>query len=491
MVTPRRYTLRASQLGRIQKHHRDLPQIVGLTELIPGKVCSVDEAYACGAILVAGTVTQPEATRWLPVSARRNAAMFAKQLEKERQVVTQYARAGLHREAAGVWRYRSHLPMGGLHAKFEVSAAGDTDHPKARALYAILRKSRSLVRAEARRFEPVVNSCTASFDRLTSRYPEFQRSAAEKVLQSILSNRARQISDIETAMLRYTGKFLQTVERERAASQLTEAHAELHVSAVKADYNNTIFCLRLIVPGQKPRITFRARKQAVSHMVSQYIRAHRWRMEGLPLVVRADYELHGLLATMDEIKLGPLLPPDDELCLEAAQRYRAYWEASVPKKLRCRNGGQQVKQPRPRQTSVFTDASLLRSASGIASVLMDPKERHPVVVSARTEPAPIHVLEARAVVMGLETLQTYASTSPAKVFTDNKGVAEAFNAYRDTGLLSPLIRSAMGSRRPEWVLEMLDRYPVNWVKGHAGIQGNVLADKAALQARMSSGPAWA
>ena len=89
MVTPRRYTLRASQLGRIQKHHRDLPQIVGLTELIPGKVCSVDEAYACGAILVAGTVTQPEATRWLPVSARRNAAMFAKQLEKKKPVLLQ------------------------------------------------------------------------------------------------------------------------------------------------------------------------------------------------------------------------------------------------------------------------------------------------------------------------------------------------------------------------------------------------------------------
>lgn len=491
MVTTRRYALRASQLSRIQKHHLQLPEIVGLTELIPGTDCTVEEAYASGAILVAGTISEPESTRWLPATARRDAAMLAKQLEKERRVLIQYARLGLHPGEDGTWRYRSRLPVGQMSAKFEVCAPGNTEHPKAQVLYSILRKSRSRVRAEAQQFQPVVDSCVASFERLTSRYPEFERSAAEKVLQSILSTRNRKISDIETAMLRYTGRFLQNVERGRAISQLAEAHAELHISCVRAEHGNTIFCLRLLVPGQKPRITFRARKQAASHIVAQFIRAHRWRLEGLPLVVRADNELHGLLATVDEIKLGPLLPPDDELCLEAAQRYRAYWEANVPKKLRCRNGAHPVKQPRPRDVAVFTDASKLCSASGIASVLMGPTVRHPVVVSARTEPASTTVLEARAVVMGLETLETYAPTSQAKVFTDNKGVAEAFSFYRDTGLLTPLIRSAMGNRRPEWVLDMLERHQVNWVKGHAGIQGNVLADKAALQARMSSGPAWA
>jgi ribonuclease HI len=496
VASTRRYALRASQLARIRAHHAFLSEVVSLAELNPHKEWTVDNAQLNGAILIAGDPTKPATTRWLPVPSRQSAAMAAKVREAQGRILTRYGQLGLHIASHDVWRYRETIMFGPVRGRFEVKLDAPTQAPSARVLRSLLLKGSQMAKKEAARFQPVLSMCFSAIDRLESRHPgKFQREAAYAVLSIPMSNRNRTPEEVERTMRNYAERFVDSMWKAQAVVQEDSSCAELQISCVPADHNNLVVSLVMTVPGFKPRVTFRTTKTPLPQTVSEFLRGYGARLKTLPLIVRAEQSLHGLLASIEEIDVERLrLPLANSYCADAAQRYRAVWENSVPEMTRRLNrpaARKSTKARRPGKVTVFTDASLLRETGGIVSVLIGLESQKPIVVSAPTAAGPIHILEARAVVMGLETLGTYAPASQARILTDNQSVAHAFRLCRETGFMRPVIQKAAGNRSAEWLIGMLEQHQVGWVKGHANIQGNVLADQAASQARTSSAPAWA
>lgn len=489
MYSTRRYPLRKSQLARIQRFRDQLEDVAPLSALFPGEPVSSSEALARGAILIAGMLTDAASSLWLGAENRQRAAAQAKLCEKQAALMRQFRDKGLKRKADG-WRYAETVPVGTFTAKLEASFAPEDFYPSAISLRKALKEGRREVRRQAVQLEPLAATSVTSVERIAARYPQsFDKSEALVALEQVLRTSLRDPHHATEALNRSIRKLARTARE--AALNLREDRAELHVGRAKTGRSETVLCLVLKVPGQKTRVTFRSGRGKLQNVVGTFLRTHATSLEGRPVTVFSVDELHGPLRSVEELggPLGRFEPARDKRVGAAAKAYRQYWEGAVPESVRksCKVS---CPAPAPRRLTVFSDASHARRASGIASVIYVPGGDIPVVVAHRATGDNISVLEAKAVLLGLETIEQQFPDAEARILTDNQYVVSDFEALRDTGLLSATLRKAAGSRDAEWLFDMANKHSIGWVPGHNGIDGNELADHHAHRGRTAKGPVW-
>jgi ribonuclease HI len=489
VYSTRRYPLRKSQLARIQRFRDQLEDVAPLSTLFPDEAISSSEALTRGAILVAGTLMDAASSRWLAAESRQRAAVQAKLCEKQAALMRQFRDKGLKRKEDG-WRYAETVPVGAFTAKLEASFAPEDYYPSAISLRKALKEGRRQVRRQAALLEPLAASSVTSVERIALRYPQsFDKSKALVALEQVLRTSLRDPLHATEALNRSIRKIARTAQD--AARNLRKDQVELHVGRATTGRSETLLCLVLKVPGQKVRVTFRSGRGKLQNVVGTFLRAHASALDGRPVTVFSAAELHGPLRSIEELggSLARFEPARDKRVGATARAYRQYWEGAVPESVR-KNCISACPAPSPQRLTVFSDASHSRKASGIASVIYVPGGDVPVVVAHKATGDNVAVLEAKAILLGLETIEQQFPAARARILTDNQYVVSDFEALRDTGLLSATLRKAAGTRDSEWLFDMANKHSIGWVPGHSGIDGNELADHHANRGRSAKGPVW-
>ena len=488
-VQPKRYPLRQSQLKRIRQFQHMLKEVVPLRELIPGQVATVEQALACGAMLVHGTLEQPQTTRWLAPDNRRAAAYAAKALQRRAQVLQYYRDKGLAVRETD-WRYETRHPVGEHHLFFSTRTAFDPVFPSHAVLRKKLAVARRRVRLMANLMTSTVTTVTEGLSNLARQYPTVANLDSElEALHTELRIRKFK-DDFEAHLTRYLHKRARDLRKKFI--QASPDVVELHVSAIRRTEGYTVVCLALKLPGQKVRLTFRTARKRVEHTVALYLRTHYRAIANRPVIVYAREELQDAIAAQEEFDSARMLvtQPKDSRVKDAASRYCTTWERSIPCAARLEHAARPVKPISHLKAMVYTDASQHQTGNGLASVLYLRGQDKPVIVYRQTADADTPVLEARALIMGLEAMEQEQPGHSAKFLTDNQGVVFAIEAFRDTGVPGKVLLDALGHRSTEWLKERVARHRFGWVPSHSGIAGNELADRHARIGRTATGPLW-
>ncbi|WP_187630885.1 RNase H family protein [Paraburkholderia sp. UCT31] len=419
----------------------------------------------------------------------REAAREAKSLERKTEIAESFANKGLTRKSwATFWQYAETLVCEGAAVPFRIEVPVPFDLVTTRFLNQALKECRAKGRALR------VAVCHA-MARARRDYQSFSEHWAGVL----------QVADVERLVCRALKSPFFTpdaiahdilelaAERRRSAwyrgdTQTEPGRAELWVGVANDKVDHAV-ALVWKIPGQKPRIRLHSARVPVEHLVKAFLAARPKELSGRRILVRAPERCRAVLAALPA--LGPekavVTSPAPAETRILAVRYLTQWKRTVPRRVReakTQFAGKVEGNPFG-HVSVFTDASVRARGSGVAALVYPPESDSPVVGFEQSSEIRTQVLEARAVVLGLQMLERLHPGQPAKVFTDCRLTVDAFKAFRHGGRFNWNLATAAAGVDPQWLLAAARRCDVEYVQGHRNNPGNEQADRAAYRAARS------